>query len=282
MAQKLLIYQSLWAMERRLPDEPEYPIQHQLEMIRDAGFDGCGVRFVDPAFARGVTGFLRANNMTWQAQCYPKTVADLEPVLALVQERGADRINLQPDVRPYRLEECIPFIEGWRRLAERAGVPVHIETHRDRMTTDLFFTLHLLDCFPDLRLTGDISHYLLGREFAWPIDEENHALMHRILDNCWGLHGRVATREQIQIGLNFPQHQGWVDLFMGWWDYAIRSWRRRAGPDSALTFLCELGPPPYAITGPDGRELSDRWAESLQLKDMIRGLWERIEADPSA
>ena len=81
MAQKLLVYQSLWAMERRLPDEPEYPIQRQLEMIRDAGFDGCGVRFVDAGFARTVTGFLRANNMSWQAQCYPQTVSDLEPVL---------------------------------------------------------------------------------------------------------------------------------------------------------------------------------------------------------
>jgi sugar phosphate isomerase/epimerase len=140
LAQKLLVYQSLWAMERRLPDEPEYPIQRQLDTIRDAGFDGCGVRFTDPAFARQVTGFLRAHAMTWQAQCYPRSVADLAPVLALVKELGADHVNLQPDVRPYRLEDCIPYIDGWRRMAAEAGVPVHIETHRDRMTTDLFFT----------------------------------------------------------------------------------------------------------------------------------------------
>ncbi len=277
--QTLAVYQSLWAMERRRPDGAEWPLRTQLEMIRDAGFDGAGVRFVDPAYAREVTDFLRANAMTWQAQCYPRSVADLAPVLALVRELGADHVNLQPDIRPYRLEDCIPFIEGWRRLADAAGVAVHIETHRDRMTTDLFFTLHLLDCFPDLRLTGDISHYLVGREFAWPVSAENHALMHRILDNCWGLHGRVASREQIQVQLGFPQHQGWVELFMGWWEYAIRSWRKRAAPDAVFTFLCELGPPTYAITGADGYELSDRWAESIVMKDMIRALWDRIAAE---
>lgn len=280
MAQKLKILQSLWAMERRLADEPDWPLQTQLAMIRDAGFDGAGVRFVDPAFAMEVADFLRGHDLIWQAQCYPKTVDDLKPVLELVARLGADHVNLQPDVRPPRLAECIPLLEGWRRLAEQAGIAVHVETHRDRMTTDLFFTLQLLDCFPDLRLTADLSHYLVGREFAWPVDDTNHALIRRILDNAWGIHGRIASREQVQISLGFPQHQGWVDLFMGWWDYGIRSWKRRAGPDATLTFLCELGPAPYAITGPDGKELSDRWKDALVMKDMIRTLWNRIVNEP--
>jgi hypothetical protein len=70
-----------------------------------------------------------------------------------------------------------------------------------------------------------------------------------------------------------------VDLFMGWWEYGIRSWRRRADPDATLTFLCELGPPTYAITGADGYELSDRWQEALEMRDMIRALWRRIEQE---
>lgn len=277
--QRLLIYQSLWAMERRRPDGLEWSLQQKLEMISDAGFDGAGVRFFDYQYAKEVTDFLRAHDMTWQAQCYPKSVDDLKPIIEHVQELGADHINLQPDVRPYRLEECIPYIEGWRHLAHDAGIPVHIETHRDRMTTDLFFTLHLLDCFPDLRLTADISHYVVGREFAWPISAENHGLMHRILDNAWGFHGRVASREQVQIQISFLDHKAWVDLFMGWWEYGFRSWRRRAPQDATLTFLCELGPKEYAMTGPDGYELSDRWEEAKMMKSMIRALWARLEAE---
>lgn len=282
MAQRLLVLQSLWAMERRHPDGVEWPLDRKLAMIRDAGFDGAGVRFADDAYARQVTGFLRQHGLAWQAQCYPAAVEDLRPILDRVRALGADHVNLQPDVRPYRLEECFPFIEGWRRLAAESGVPVYIETHRDRMTTDLITTLHLLDRFPDLRLTADLSHYLLGREFAWPVSAENHALIHRILDNAWAYHGRVASREQIQLQISFPHHRDWLELFMGWWDYGFRSWRRRAPADATLTFLCELGPKEYAMTGSDGAELSDRWQEALLLKDMIRSLWRRIEREEQA
>lgn len=273
--QRFLVYQSLWAMERRRPDGHEWSLDEKLRMIRDAGFDGCGVRFADREYARTVTAFLREHGMTWQAQCYPRTVDDLKPIIDHVLEFGADHLNLQPDVRPYRLEACFPYIDGWRRLAADAGIAMQIETHRDRMTTDLLFTLHLLDHYPDLRLTADLSHYLVGREFAWPVSDENHALIHRILDNSWGLHGRVASREQVQVPITFPQHREWVDLFMDWWAYGFRSWRRRAGPDATLTFLCELGPAPYAITGADGYDLSDRWQESLQMMAMVRDLWQR-------
>ena len=47
-------------MERRCPDAQEWPLDEKLSMIREAGFDGCGVRFLDPTFARRVTAFLRA------------------------------------------------------------------------------------------------------------------------------------------------------------------------------------------------------------------------------
>ena len=278
--QKLLVYQSMWAMERRQPDGKEWSVPEKLKMIRDAGFDGAGVRFFDFAQAKEHVDILKDYGLTWQAQCYPQSVDDLKPILENVARLGAEHLNLQPDVRPYRIEECVPYIEGWRRLADQAGVRMHIETHRDRMTTDLFFTLHLLDCFPDLKLTGDISHYLVGREFAGPpISEENHRLMHRILDNCWGFHGRVASREQVQVPISFPHHKPWVDLFMGWWEYGFRSWRRRAPKDATLTFLCEMGPRPYAIVDRNDEDLSDRWQEALMMKDMIRALWARIEAE---
>ena len=193
--QKLLVFQSMWAMERRHTDGIERTLEENVEMIADAGFDGISTIWVDRKWVSRVHALVAARGMTAEGQCFPQTVDDLKPVLEIATEFKLHHLDIQPDVRPRRLQDCIPLLEGWRRLAEEVDFPVYIETHRDRMTTDLFFTLDLLDCFPNLRLLADLSHYLVGREFSSPISEENHALIHRILDNSWAFHGRVASRE---------------------------------------------------------------------------------------
>lgn len=274
--QKLLFLQSLWAMERRQTDGVERTLEQNIEMIANADYDGISMSFTDPALARRAAALLKPSDKVIEAQCFPRTVDDLSPTLELASAIGIHHLDIQADVRPRTLAECIPLIEGWRRLAEQVDFPVYFETHRDRMTTDLYFTLDLLERFPDLALLGDLSHFLVGREFATPISAENHAYMHRILDNCWAFHGRVASREQVQIEIAFPHHRMWLEIFLDWWKYGFVSWRRRAGPDDSLAFVCELGPQPYAITGPDGNDTTDRWREALLLRGHVSALWRAL------
>lgn len=276
--QRILFFQSLWAMERRHTDGVERSLHENIRLIADAGFDGISTHWYDRPKVRETAGLLAEHGLAVEGQCFPQSVDDLARVLEVASEFPPHHLDIQPDVRPRRLQDCIPLIEGWRRLAEQVDFPVYIETHRDRMTTDLYFTLDLLDCFPDLKLVGDLSHFLVGREFAWPVSDENHALMQRVIEHCWAFHGRVASREQVQIEISFPHHRPWVDLFLGWWEQGFRSWRRRAAADDTLAFVCELGPKPYAITGRDGNDTTDRWAESLQMRDEVRALWERVAA----
>ncbi|MFQ8433203.1 sugar phosphate isomerase/epimerase family protein [Amaricoccus sp. W119] len=280
--QELLVFQSLWAMERRHTDGLERSLEENIAMIADEGFDGISTHWTDRETVSRVSALLRDRGMTAEGQCFPKTVDDLKPVLEVASEFPLHHLDIQPDVRPRRLEECLPLLEGWMRLAEEVDFPVLIETHRDRMTTDLFFTLDMLDAMPDLPLVADLSHFLVGREFAWPVDDENHAMIERILDNSWAFHGRVATREQVQIEISFPAHRMWVELFERWWSYGFASWRRRAAADATLAFTCELGPKPYAIIGRDGNDTTDRWEESLQMRDIARRLWQDTPAPRAA
>lgn len=274
--QSLFVFQSLWAMERRHTDGRERNLAENIAMIAKADFDGISAHYTNRADVVRLNETVRGTGLKVEGVCFPRTVEDLRLPLDLASEFPVSHINLQPDIRLRRVEDCLPLLDGWMRLAGDAGIPVFIETHRDRMTTDLFFTLDLLDRRPDLPLLADLSHFLVGREFAFPVEEENHALIRRILDNAHAFHGRVASREQVQVEISFPHHRPWLDLFLGWWDYGFRTWRRRAAADAALVFTCELGPKPYAITGRDGNDTTDRWAEALMLRRMVRDLWDAI------
>jgi hypothetical protein len=192
--QKLIVLQSLWAMERRHTDGYERTLEENVGMIIAAGYDGVSTDWRDRARSKRIMSLIKPHGLTAEGQCFPQTVDDLKPVLDIATETGLHHLDIQPDVRPRTLEECVPLLEGWRRLSEEVDFPVYIETHRDRMTTDLYFILDLLDRFPDLKLLADLSHFLVGREFAWPVSDENHAYIHRVLDNAWAFHGRVASR----------------------------------------------------------------------------------------
>lgn len=277
------MFQSMWGMEDLPGERGSSSLEQQVDMIRAAGFDGAAVEFDDFATAKETTALLKDRGLKWFAAAYPTTIDELKPTIDLVYELGAehcDHINLQPNVRPLRVLECIPFLLGWQELADEAGVRLYIETHRDRMTTDLHFTVQLIDAVPQVKLTADLSHFVVGREFRYPVTDENQALITRILERAWAFHGRVASREQVQIQIGFPHQRMWVDLFAAWWEQGFRLWKERAPSDATLVFTPELGPPQwYAMTGADGRELSDRWEEALQLQTMAREIWQRLETE---
>ncbi len=284
MTKAMVFTQSMWAMERREINQPELTRDESLQKIAEAGFDGISGLCIDigtaDALASAAKSFGLAQHAEWQ--CFPKTIDDLKPVLEFRARWGGHHICLQPDVRPRGLSEALPLMEGWLKLAEEAPIPLWIETHRDRMTTDLYFTLDLLDAFPQMELVADLSHFLVGREFSWPVSEENHYYIHRILDRARALHGRVASREQVQIEISFPHHKPLVDQFLGWWERAMRTYLLDAHDIAPFAFNCELGPRPYAITDRDGHDTTDRWAEALMLRDLVRERWSKLQHETRA
>ncbi|WP_027527878.1 sugar phosphate isomerase/epimerase [Bradyrhizobium sp. Ec3.3] len=266
-------------MERRHPDGIERSIDDNLRMIKEAGFDGISASCIDAATVAMIARALDGTGLAVEGMCFPKTVDDLKAALDLGAQLGIMHLNVQPNVRPRRIADCIPLLEGWIRLAQEAGMPIYFETHRNRMTTDLLFTLDLIDRMPEMRILADLSHVLVGREFWYPISDEDEELVRHVLDRTWAFHGRVASREQIQVEITFPQHKIWVDLFLRWWEYGFRCWRKRAAADAILSFTCELGPRPYAITDRQGNDTTDRWQEALLLKSLVRDLFERTAVD---
>lgn len=276
MAGSFAIYQSMWAMEE-LPwrGKREWSLEEQVARIAAAGFDGIALDDDHAQLARAVA-LAADHGLGWCASVFPNTSDELRRSLDVVVPLGPTYVNLQPDVRPLTVAETVPILAEWLEIGSDCPCPVSVETHRDRATTDLFVTLQLLDAMPQLQLTADLSHFVVGREFPWPLRPVDHEQIGRILDRSAFFHGRVASREQVQISVEFPQNAQWVGLFLDWWDEGFRRWRTRAAPGDVCVFTVELGPPWYAITGADGHELCDRWEEAVLLKDEVRRRWTAI------
>ncbi len=149
------------------------------------------------------------------------------------------------------------------------------ETHRDCTLNDLYYTLQLIEQVPEMRLCADLSHYVIDREMRLPLSARDAEFMHRILRRSDCFQGRIANREQIQVQIGFPQHRDWVGQFRAWWEEGIGMWRQRSADDATLVFLCELGPPPYAMTDARQQELSDRWEEALTIRSWVEEIWRR-------
>jgi|APSaa5957512535_1039671.scaffolds.fasta_scaffold05956_3 hypothetical protein len=275
--QQLNVFQSIWAMEQRRPDGQEWTVEQIVEMTVEAGYDGLDLLTFQPEQARAAQKLLAQSGLGCTCCAFPKSVTGFQHDIDLALELGAVHINVIGQMYPFTVEEGADIIRAWIDMAEKSGVAITIETHRDCITTDMLYTLQLMEAVPEMWMCADLSHYVVGREFGWPIDDWTQGLVRRILDRAKAFQGRVASREQIQIQISFPHHQEWFDLFADWWEEGFRAWRAREADDAVLNFLCELGPREYAITGPDGYEQSDRWDEALIIKRRVQDIWRKLE-----
>ena len=273
--QCLEIFQSLWAMEQLRPDGFEWPLAEKMSKIADAGFDGVDIVYGDFDSA-DIQPFLRKHGLACTVTVFPDSVEAIKPAIDFAKSLDARQVNIIGKVYPFGIAEGADYVRGWMELCRQADLSMTIETHRDCLTTDLHYSLQLMNAVPEIPLCADLSHFVVGREFSWPITDLVQSQIKTILDCSIAFQGRIASREQIQLQISFEHHREWYDLFAEWWRYGFESWKARAADDAILNFLCELGPKEYAMTGPDGYELSDRWEEALMIKQRVREIWNSL------
>jgi len=275
MTLTLDIYQSLWAMEQRIPGQAEDPVESHLAQIAEAGYAGA---CVDPN-ASEIEDCLKLkpafeqHGLKCMVNAFPHDVASLEPLLDMAAEMNATQVNVIGGVMPLTAPEAVPVVNTWLSMARAYDFPLLLETHRNGTLNDLFYTLEVLEMVPELRLCADLSHFVVDRELQLPLGETDQDYFANVLERSDSFQGRISSNQQIQIALDFPQHRDWVMQYRQWWAQGIEGWARRQQADATLNFLVELGPPAYAITGPDQRELSDRWLEGLQIREWVEAIW---------
>jgi hypothetical protein len=278
--QNLEFFQSLWAMEQRIPGQDERPMEENFRMAAEAGYHGL---CIDPAVneideMRSLMPLYSDYKLKCMMNAFPSTVDEMAHLLDLAAEMDCVMVNSIGGVMPMTVAEGVPVVTRWMREAKERDMPLLFETHRDCTLNDMHYTLRLMEQVPDMRLCADLSHYVIDREMRLPLSESDARAIQAILDRSDCFQGRVSNAEQVQVPVGFAQHQKWVGQFRTWWRDGMESWRSRNAEDATLVFLCELGPPPYAITGADGLELSDRWEEAKLIRGWVQESWDKLSA----
>jgi hypothetical protein len=276
VANRLALFQALWAMDRLAV--PERSMAEKFDQVAAAEFDGMAIDLgaLSWAQARASIAHFTRTGLAACLTAFPASGDELRRSLELAHELRAPFAIVIGQQMPVALSEMAGVVEDWLRIAQSSGMPIQFETHRNCITNDLFTTAQLLDLLPEMRLAADLSHYVVDREMPCPPTPQLRALMSKILQRSDSFQGRVAARGQIQLALDFPQNAKWVQLFKDWWREGFASWRSRHAAEQSMVFICELGPPDYALTDRQGAEMSDRWAESLLLAEWAKVLWQEV------
>lgn len=278
---KLDVYQSLWAMDPGRGSHDTASTEEYFALVKNAGFAGMGIDLAasDRETAYKTMPLFKQYELGCVINAFPTSMEDVLPVLEMAREFNAVVVNIIAQVIPSSIEEATLMVQDWMEEAEKENVNIEFETHRYSVTNDLGYTTKLLEAVPDMKLGVDLSHYVVDREISLPLRDEEAELIDKILLRADAFQGRVSSAQQIQLQLEFPQHQKWVVQFLDWWEAGFRHWRKRASSNDRLIFQTELAPPDYAMTGPDGMEMSNRWEEALIMKGWVEDLWKRLEQE---
>ncbi|GAA1780683.1 hypothetical protein [Agromyces lapidis] len=146
-------------------------------------------------------------------------------------------------------------VVGWRR---RFGRSILVELHRGRMLHSAHHSLMLLVEHPELRVTFDISHWIVVAESML---DDQQAAVDLAIARADHIHARIGHPQGPQVTSPEAIDPAIVERHFAWWGRIvdrIRSEGRRPG------LLAEFGPVPYAPAGRDGRAVvdpsrSNRW-----------------------
>ena len=132
-------------------------------------------------------------------------------------------------------------------------------------------TVNFVSHFPDMRFNGDFSHWYAGQEMVYGGFEKKFDFIQPVLQRVRFLHGRIASPGCIQVAvLRDPLQQPiYVTHFRRLWTECFRNFLKDPDAGDAMCFTPELlAPDIYYARTFQGREESDRWEQSLVLKEI--------------
>lgn len=262
-----------WGSEHLAPQE-------FLARLQRDGYSGLEINLSpgsidEPGFFDTIQQLRDKNNFTFIGQVVldgfnetPKQHTDrMKERLEYVAGFKPDFINAHTGRDFFSFVDNCRTIDEVENLAAKLGVRVLHETHRGRFSFHLPTLLQYLETFPELRLTGDFSHFCTVSE---SLLEGQREMLSAIIPNIGHVHARVGSAQSAQVSNPFaPEWNEHLAVFLDWWK-SIVDYHSRYGSRS-FTITPEAGPSPYMPERPFTREpLSNQWHVNLLMKNYLK------------
>jgi hypothetical protein len=270
---KLWIAINVWGLEKLPSGGPEWSLDEKLKRLREAG----GFDVIDRYTVADPKSMAAVEELDALVEKYGFKVGmatsidrleELDVAVSLAKKAGTPYIDVM--VGPYTMPEAdaVRLMETISERFRREKIAVAFQTHRGLVTQDLLRTVAYTKSLPDLRFDLDLSHYFVAGEIGEDPGAAALAAFDVILERAVMLDGRVSNGEQVQIDIGPDGDNPHAKRFAALWKRTMVAWLERAKPGDVLPFRVELGPPSYAILDLKGREISDRWEQTLVLRTL--------------
>ncbi|MGB5556292.1 MAG: sugar phosphate isomerase/epimerase [Flavobacteriaceae bacterium] len=198
-------------------------------------------------------------------------VSYTERLMSLV-EYGPVAINCHTGSDFFTFEQNKAFIDAANKIAKENNIPIYHETHRGRFSYNLPDTQKYIAAIPDLKLTLDISHWMVVHESLLP---KQDAELQEVIDRSNHIHARIGHAEGPQV--NDPEAPEWqiaLERHLDIWENVIR---QKWETDPNFTITTEFGPADYMPTLPYTRlPVADQWKANIY---MMKALKERMNIE---
>lgn len=265
--EKVLFFQTDWGNQ--------LPLEAFCERAKASGYDGIEVWFpTDPDKRKTLLGTLERLGLkviflhgTNKSLPFKESLEHYKKGLETALGQGPVLVNCHTGSDFFTFEENMAFIEAANTISAQYGIPVYHETHRGRFTYSLPITNTYLSRIPDLKLTLDISHWMVVHESLLEGKEE---LLAPVITRSHHIHARIGHTEGPQV--NDPKAPEWkkaLDRHLEIWESIIKKgWKEHNG---VFTVTTEFGPPDYMPTLPyTGMPLSDQWQSNVHMMEAIK------------
>ena len=275
---KLWIAVNLWGL-MGLPDgQPEWSLDEKLSRLKAAGGFDAVDRYVAPepkseAAVAELDAAAKKHGFRVGMHTHIDRLEQLDPAIALARKVGTPYVDVMTG--PYYVgeEETVRLLRALTQRFKAEKIAMMLQTHRGLVTQDVLRTVSYTRQIPDLRFDLDLSHYVAAGELGGDFPPAAVEAFDAIMARAGMLDGRVSNGEQVQIDIGPAGDTPHARRFAAVWKKAMAGWLKRAGKGDVLPFRIELGPPDYAIRDLSGREISDRWAQTLVFRTLAERLF---------